>query len=255
MENSEKVLTCPKCNKTLPLTTEHWKPNKSTKSGWSLTMCRQCFNAYYREYSRNNPEWRREKERKYKERNPEKYAAKRKRCHEKAKAEGKNKYCNRNIEKCRERDKKRWRENEARRKWDAERWKKRKANGYNEHERNRYKENPLPKIIKVNKRRALKINAKGSHNEQLLRWKYEYYGKRCYYCKKDIGLNELTEDHRIPLSKGGTDWISNIVPACLNCNSRKGNKTEKEYKIWILNNKFKINKVVVSPDAPTQTLQ
>jgi 5-methylcytosine-specific restriction endonuclease McrA len=233
----ENGILCKKCGRVKPLTIEHWKPNKSMKSGWSLMMCRACFNTYCREYSKNNPEWRREKERKYKERNPEKVVEKLKRHHEKQKAQGKNKYCNRNNEKCKERDKKRWRENPDRRKQKREYWERIKANGYNERQRAKYRENPLPKILSANKRRILKLNANGSHSEQLLLWKYEYYGQRCYYCKKELSLNELTEDHRIPLSRGGADWISNIVPACLNCNSRKGNKTEFEYKNWLLKQK------------------
>lgn len=102
-------------------------------------------------------------------------------------------------------------------------------------------------MLKANRRRVLKLNAKGLHSEQQLRWKYEYYGKRCYYCDISISINELTEDHRIPLSRGGTDWIANIVPACRSCNSRKGNKTEQEYKNWLLNNKSA--KGVVDPDG------
>lgn len=146
-------------------------------------MCRECFNAYYRNYTKTNVEWRREKERKYKEKHPEKVAQKFKRHHERAKAEGKNKYCNRNVEKAREQDKKRWLD-PKRREWDRERWEKRKLNGYNEHERERYKQNPIPKILKANKRRVIKLNAKGTHTEDQLLLKYKYYGERCYYCTK-----------------------------------------------------------------------
>lgn len=46
------------------------------------------------------------------------------------------------------------------------------------------------------------------------------YDHRCAYC----GVNglKLTQDHVIPLSKGGAYEMGNIVPACRPCNSRKG---------------------------------
>jgi 5-methylcytosine-specific restriction endonuclease McrA len=43
---------------------------------------------------------------------------------------------------------------------------------------------------------------------------------RCAYCDKPC-KGRLTQDHVVPLSKGGGHTASNIVPACKNCNSRK----------------------------------
>lgn len=45
--------------------------------------------------------------------------------------------------------------------------------------------------------------------------------KSCFYCGKQ---NAGTIDHVIPLSRGGTHSIGNLVPACHSCNSRKNNR-------------------------------
>jgi 5-methylcytosine-specific restriction endonuclease McrA len=47
------------------------------------------------------------------------------------------------------------------------------------------------------------------------------YGKWCYICHDKIGN---TIDHVIPISKGGTNDISNLRPACYQCNYEKGDK-------------------------------
>lgn len=46
-----------------------------------------------------------------------------------------------------------------------------------------------------------------------------HYGHRCVYCGKKP--KHLTQDHITPLIKGGAHTVSNIVPACRSCNSRK----------------------------------
>lgn len=45
------------------------------------------------------------------------------------------------------------------------------------------------------------------------------YRFRCVYCGRK--MRRLTQDHITPLSKGGSHTRSNIVPACVSCNSKK----------------------------------
>jgi 5-methylcytosine-specific restriction endonuclease McrA len=53
------------------------------------------------------------------------------------------------------------------------------------------------------------------------------YGYTCPCCHKIEPEIKLTEDHVIPLSKGGTDLIENIQPLCLKCNMIKHTKIIK----------------------------
>ena len=51
----------------------------------------------------------------------------------------------------------------------------------------------------------------------------------CQYCG---GHDELTFDHVIPRSKGGTTVWSNIVAACSACNLRKGDRLPEVAQMW-----------------------
>jgi 5-methylcytosine-specific restriction endonuclease McrA len=70
------------------------------------------------------------------------------------------------------------------------------------------------------RRARLKGNG-GTHTEKEWLEVLELYGNKCVYCG-DIG--KMTKDHVIPIANGGTNDISNIVPACGTCNRKKGTK-------------------------------
>lgn len=113
--------------------------------------------------------------------------------------------------------------------WKKVEWERKKANGYNEYARERYKQNPLPGRMKTMRRRIRVLGLKGSHTQEQIMEKYHYHGEACYYCKQPLTIKEMTIDHRIPVSRNGTNFIANIVPCCGSCNSSKCNKTEKEF--------------------------
>ena len=48
----------------------------------------------------------------------------------------------------------------------------------------------------------------------------ESFDHRCAYCGKRR-KGHLTQDHLTPLSKGGNHTLTNIIPACQSCNSKK----------------------------------
>lgn len=50
----------------------------------------------------------------------------------------------------------------------------------------------------------------------------------CQYCGKKFNTKELTLDHVIPKKQGGTNLWTNLVCACVSCNSKKGGRTPSE---------------------------
>lgn len=56
----------------------------------------------------------------------------------------------------------------------------------------------------------------------------------CQYCGKILDYGKLTYDHVIPRSQSGLTTWTNIVSACMPCNSKKGNRTPKEANMPLL---------------------
>lgn len=70
---------------------------------------------------------------------------------------------------------------------------------------------------------------------------YEHYNYTCCYCLEKFSTSNLNLDHVIPKSKGGkTNW-TNIVTACIPCNTRKMDKKPEEVGM----------KLKVKPTKPT----
>lgn len=72
-------------------------------------------------------------------------------------------------------------------------------------------------------------------------WKSRIANGECYYCGKVFKPSELTMDHKIPLSRGGTSEKINIVPACKDCNNKKKYMLPTEWEEYMDN--IKNNKI------------
>jgi len=77
---------------------------------------------------------------------------------------------------------------------------------------------------------ALNNSIVGGHTEAEWDTCVREHGFLCFYCGRPLCVNsldpelELVKDHLCPVSRGGVDYIWNIVPACSHCNGLKGNK-------------------------------
>jgi len=77
---------------------------------------------------------------------------------------------------------------------------------------------------------SLYSTAEYKRNRKLILEQGQYI---CHYCN---GIAD-TADHIIPVSQGGTNELSNLLPACRSCNSTRQDRTMVRLKYW--NAKYK----------------
>ena len=103
------------------------------------------------------------------------------------------------------------------------------------------KDNPsyihgISKILKKGfyqrRREVRKTGNGGNHTYSewlVLKEKYQYM---CLCCKREEPSIKLTEDHIVPIIKGGMDNIENIQPLCEECNGRKWIRIINYKTVW-----------------------
>lgn len=87
--------------------------------------------------------------------------------------------------------------------------------------------------------------AEGKHTQKEWEKCVKYFNNSCAYCG---ATEKLSKDHVIPISKGGHNCISNIVPACRTCNSSKQDRDLQEFSV-----KEKVQKIIEWRDLNNDT--
>lgn len=97
-------------------------------------------------------------------------------------------------------------------------YQRRNSDAINARRRKNYAEDPTMVKRYVHKRRALLANAEGFFTDAEWKALLEQCDHRCLKCGSS---DDITPDHVVPLSRGGSNWIDNIQPLCRSCNARK----------------------------------
>lgn len=147
-----------------------------------------------RQYRKNHPEWRRETHRKWREAHPGYYA------------ESSSKYYYQNREQRRE---------------------LLNARNRDYSKLPKYRENKRKNLVAY---RARLAHAPGEWTVEQFKALCDELDWCCYYCGEQV--EKMTVDHAIPLSRGGSNDITNIIPACGPCNYSKQDKTVEEFLAW-----------------------
>lgn len=197
---------CRKCRKEYPI--HFFSKHPHGKDGY-LNNCKFCLNLADRERYKLNPRKYLDANEKWRKKNPEKHNR-----------------CSRNWSaKNRDRSnaiKRNWRLRNPEKSAQATRnWQKNNPEKVNAHGRRWRKENH-EKWSLINRRNQYRRKqAEGYFTNDDWQNILKIHNNSCVFCgTKD----NITIDHIIPLSRGGTNWPENLEPLCFTCNTRKHNK-------------------------------
>lgn len=94
-----------------------------------------------------------------------------------------------------------------------------------------YRKDPDKVKARVALYKDQKAAAEGAYGQSDIDLIRDELGDRCNYCGQPLdGGGEV--DHKLPISRGGSNWPSNLTLACLTCNRDKHAKTVQEFIEW-----------------------
>ena len=80
----------------------------------------------------------------------------------------------------------------------------------------------------IDPKKLKKERAKARELRQSQWWKQILGKGLCTSCGEQFSAEELTMDHRVPLSRGGKTSKGNVQPMCKPCNNKKKDFTPEE---------------------------
>lgn len=198
------IKQCSKCKEFKPCTIEFFAPCKTRKADFN-SWCRMCYREQSRAWRLNNKERHR-------------YSVK---VWQKKHVENRKKiaktYYTKHKEKILAYFRKRYKTDSEKVKAINKSWKER---------------NPKAVVAIGENYRARKHKAEGKYTATDIQQQGDKQNWKCYWkfdgCLVDCSV-KYHVDHVIPLSRGGSNWPSNIVISCPCCNSSKGNKLPSEF--------------------------
>lgn len=203
---------CIKCGELLPANLEYFPKNRDGIK----TKCRSCTNEYLREYHAKNREKHNKISREYYRKNKNRLNKLSKQWYEDNKEkvlEWSKQYYEENSSHIKKRVKKYRQENKEKIAYMMKVW---------------YKNNPEKARIYSARRRTRKMKLPATLTIEQWEETKKYFNHKCAYCgmsedeHQQIYNQALHQDHFIPLVKGGGYTKENIIPACISCNSSKG---------------------------------
>lgn len=90
------------------------------------------------------------------------------------------------------------------------------------------KDNPDKVAARGHRRRARKVGAMGDYTADQFNLLCTLLGKKCFDCGD---VTKLEVGHAIPLARGGSNWIDNIIPQCRSCNASQNTKLHPQFVI------------------------
>lgn len=229
-DHTTKLRTCRQCDRQYPETSKYWHKDKECKGGLRA-VCKQCKNASLRHNRSLDPEKHRERVRQWRIANPEKVKARNdqwRKEHPKEHSLNHKEWAENNREYLSEWQRRYYAANAEKLRKQARDWRARNRERDRLNGRRRRARNPERAKAKENRRRARKAQAEGQFTAADIQKMLTNQRGKCWYCLTDISTGYHIE-HRVPLSRGGTNNPSNLVLACPPCNLSKHDKLPDEW--------------------------